>query len=202
MKVYPYWLCLCCCLLMYSCERSLAPAQLVAYIQNPDNGLHKNKKVGQLQVDLQYQPTASVIANELRKNQITQEEYEQRVPDLESLQYFTLKLSVDEPGKNISTFDISHPQEEQERLYYLSFLMKHDIRLIEGQDTLAPVLYHFERSYDLADHRTFVMAFENKTPHNIEDKTFVFHSDLLGTGPIKLKFKENDLQNTPQLKLL
>ena len=203
MKVYHYFLCLTLCIFICSCERTLPPSQLVAYVQNPENGLHKKKQIGPLKIEVQYQPLASVIANELHKDAITQEEYQHRLPDLENLQYYTLKLSVDQAGKNISTYGIQNSQEEQERLYYLSFLMKNDIHLIEGQDTLSPVLYHFERSYDLADHRAFVIAFKNKQKDKLLDKTFVFQSDILGTPiPVKFKFKENDLQKTPQLKLL
>ena len=106
------------------------------------------------------------------------------------------------PGQDITTYRVNDPGEEQERLYYLSFQMKENIRLLQGQDTLAPVLYHFERSFDLSPHRTFVLAFEAPKSEPSKDRTFILDSPILGTGPLKLKITAKDLTNIPDLKLL
>ena len=114
-----------------------------------------------------------------------------------------MKISVPKlPGQDITTYRVNDPGEEQQRLYYLSFQMKENIRLIQGQDTLAPVLYHFERSFDLSPHRTFVMAFEEPLSKSPEDRTFILDSPVLGTGPLKLKITAKDLDNIPDIKLL
>ncbi len=190
------------CLCIFFGERPLPPSKLMNYVKDPDHGLHKTRQIGPLKVDLQYQPTSVVIANELRQDEIDRAQYEERAQKLEGLQHYLLRLSVDEPGSNISNYAIEHAQEEQERLYYFSFLMKNDIRLVDGRDTLAPVLYHFERSYDLADHRTFVLAFERRDQDDEKTKTFIIEPEYFLTGPIKMKIKAEDINKVPSLKLL
>ena len=190
-------------LVLVSCDQQVLPVDLVRYVNHPDHGLTKRKTLGPLKVELQYKPHSYVIANELRSNQIGQQVYRQRLKELDGLQYYNLKISVPKlPGQDITTYRVNDPGEEQQRLYYLSFQMKENIRLIQGQDTLAPVLYHFERSFDLSPHRTFVMAFEEPLSKSPEDRTFILDSPVLGTGPLKLKITAKDLDNIPDIKLL
>ena len=189
----------------WSCQQSVDPIDLVHYVKATKNGLAKAKEIGDIRVNLLYKPLDFVIANEFRSNQIKQDDYDSRKEELKGLQYYNLQVSVpNHPKLNITNYRVANAEEQQQRLYYLSFYMKNDIRLIQGQDTLAPVLYHFERSYDMAGHRTFVLAFienqsEDKTPI---DRTLVIDSPIMGTGPIKLKIKEEDLKNIPTLKLI
>lgn len=189
-------------LLFNSCKKEMQASDFVRYVNNPENGLHKIKQVDDLIVDLQYKPLEYIVSHEFRTNNIEAQAFRQRAEKLQGLQYYNLKLSIDEKGLNPTTYNIQNDLELQNRLYYLSFGMKQDIRLIQGRDTLSPVLYHFERSYNLSKHRTFVLAFDEKDMEHELDKTFVLDSPDFGTGPVKIKIQKDDLQNTPSLKLL
>ena len=190
-------------LLGFGCDKALEVKEYVQFIKNPDNGLKKQKKVGAIIADLQFKPVPFIIANELRKHNINATEFNFRKKELQGLQYYNLQLGVDPSlNKNITTYNSNSLEDQQERLYYLSYQLKNDIRLIQGTDTLAPILYHFERTYDISNHRTFVLAFEEKEYSSILDKTLIIHSPILGTGPFKLKIKASDLQNIPNLKLI
>lgn len=188
---------------LYGCQPSALPSDYVRYVSNPDNGLKRSKRVGQLQVDLQYKPIPYLIANELRRNDIQRSQFQERQQELSGSQYYNLQLSVPgDPQRNIISYGLRSEAELQERLYYLSFGMQHDIRLIDGADTLRPMLYHFERSYDLAPHRTFVLAFEQAPENKDQDKTLILDSPVLATGPLKLKIESKAIQNLPPLKLI
>ncbi len=185
------------------CKQSAIPSDYVRYVRNPDNGLLRSKQVGPVHIDLQYKPIPYLIANELRRNDISKEEFLPRQKELTGSQYYNLQLSVtDQPQANIINYRLRDETEIQKRLYYLSFGMQNDIRLIDGTDTLKPMLYHFERSYDLAPHRTFVLAFEQRPDNRYKDKTLILDSPVLATGPLKLKIKADALQNLPDLKLI
>lgn len=187
---------------LLSCEQTVQPIDLVRFVNHPENGLAKTKTIGALKVELKYKPLDFLIANELRTNQIEEERYQNHYQELEGLQYYNLKLSLPQlPNQNITTYQVKNDEGLQERLYYLSFKMKEDIRLVQGTDTLAPVLYHFERSYDLAPHRTFVLAFDETNPEKTVDKTFVLDAPIFGTGPIKIKIRAEDLNDIPNIKL-
>lgn len=188
-------------LLLGSCGNSqLAPADYVAWVNDASNGLYKEKQVQPLTISAVYKPIPYIIANEKRSNQIDPIEYQQRKEELAGMQYVTLKLGIIGEQKDITNYEVQTDADLQERLSYLSFAMQKDIQLIDGQDTLACALYHFERSYDLTPQRTFVLGFEKKsTPAT--DKTLVLDLPYFNTGPIKLAFKADDLQAIPELKL-
>lgn len=189
-------------ILFFSLDSAVIPSDYVQWVINPENDLRKIKKVADIKIDVQYKPIPFIITNELRTNTINKKVYKKRVEELEGAQYFTIKVSVDpEVATDITQYKVSNVEEHQNRLYYLSYQLQNDIKLIEGKDTLAPQLFHFERAYDLAPHRTFVMAFETKKKNVNQDKVFLIDSPALETGPIKIKFKAEDLNNLPTLKL-
>ncbi len=203
MKAYKVFICLgLVVLFLQGCQSDVKPVDLVKFVRSADNGLHKQKSIGPLLLDVQYRPVDYVIANEFRKNNIDPDAYQNRKKELDGLQYYNLKIGfTGNTQMDITKYGIQNDTEQQERLYYLSFHMKHDIRMIQGQDTLAPVLYHFERSFDLSNHRTFVVAFEEPDQEHSNDKTLLLDTPILATGPLKIKFKKDHIKNIPNLKI-
>ncbi len=189
-------------LFLQGCQKEVRPVDYVKFVRSADNGLHKQKAIGPLLLDVQYRPVDYVIANEFRKNDIDPTAYQDRKAALDGLQYYNLKIGfTGNTQMDITKYNIQNEAQQQERLYYLSFHMKHDIRMIQGQDTLAPVLYHFERSFDLSNHRTFVVAFEEPDQEHNNDKTLLLDTPILATGPLKIKFKKDHIQKIPNLKI-
>jgi len=183
-----------------ACTKYFSPSEYVNWVKDEKNGLNKVKQIKEVKIEIQHKPIPFIIANEQRKNDIDIDEYNNRKAELEGLIYFDLRLSINLPNYDITNYNILSEKEQKDRLYYLSYHMKNDIFLIEGMDTLPCRLYHFERSYDIAKHRTFILAFDN-TNHKDLDKTVVLDTPLFNTGPIKLKFKKEDLINLPLINL-
>ncbi len=184
-------------------KQSVVPSMLVAYVKNPDNNLVKVKDIGNIRFELLYKPVDFIIANEMRTDELKKSAHQKRAGELDGLQYYNLKISMPRsPGMDVTNYNVKNEQAIQNRLYYLSFHMKNDIRMIQGKDTLSPVLFHFERSYNVTPHRTFVMAFDEPDKKKEDDKTFVIDTPIFNTGPVKMKFKKEDLQKIPNLKLL
>ncbi|MEO1438568.1 MAG: hypothetical protein AAFV80_23715 [Bacteroidota bacterium] len=181
----------------------MKPKELSLWVKDEDNGLRKTKVIEDIVFDVQYKPKDFQVANYYKKAELSKTEYEAVHEKYEDLHFFDLKISVNDPlQKDITRYQVANNEEWQERLYYLSFPMQHDIKLVEGRDTIPCALYHFERSYDVADHRTFVLAFakqENQSDHL--PKTLIIDSPVFRTGPVKLKFSESALKNLPGLKL-
>lgn len=203
------WLCFwSCSIFLFSCSNTfLKPSDFVEWVKNEENGLFKEKDIQVVKVAAQYKPVEYVIANEMRTNDIQEELFEKRKEELEGLQYFNIQISINQPNYDVTNYNVFNEQDKEKRLKYLSFGLQNDIHLVEGQDTLPCLLYHFERSYDVKPHRTFVVAFDN-TKNNVKedikkkmDKTIVIDSPIFNTGPIKLKFKKEDLYKLPSIKL-
>ena len=192
-----------CCIWLFSCSKStLQPSDFVQWVKNEENGLFKEKSVQAINVAAQYKPIEYVIANEMRTNDIQKKDFDKRKEELEGLQYFDIQLSINQPNYDITNYNVFNEQDKDERLKYLSFGLQNDIHLVDGHDTLSCLLYHFERSYDVKPHRTFVVAFENKEEtKKQQDKIVVVDSPIFGTGPIKLKFRREDLGQLPSMKL-
>lgn len=195
------------CLLLFlglflwtGCEQEVRPSDLVKYVRDPGNGLRKIERIGDLEFDLQYKPLSFVIANEFRSNAIDKRAYRKREGELAGLEYYNLKIKVKGSTENITTYQVSNQDDQQNRLYYLSYELNQDLKMVQGKDTLSPVLFHFERTYDVSNHRTFVLAFPHSQSR--EDRTLILNSKEIGTGPIEISIEENAINNTPKIKFL
>lgn len=184
-------------------ESDLAPKAYVNYVQSIDNGLHKRKVIGDFVFDLQYKTKDYEVANRLRQEEITEEEYSNEIEKLGNGNYFLLKIAPKNATlPDITKYHVTNEQEYQARLYYLIFGMEADIRLETGNHSLKPQLFHFERSYDISQHKNFILVFDEKEEDKDLDKTLVIDSPYLGTGPIKIKIENKDIRNIPNLKVI
>ncbi len=196
-KQQVYWVLLLCSLL--ACRSEYLPSDFLSYANDPTNGLRTVKRVGGLEFDLLYQAPAYIIANELRTNAIAPEVFKSRREALTELQYYRLKIGVADGSENITTYGVTDVGGQQDRLYYLSYHFQDDLRLIQGRDTLRASFCHFERNYDIAPHRTFMLAF----PRGQEpvDRQLLLDATELGAGPVKLKITQKAIDGIPDIKL-
>jgi hypothetical protein len=115
------------------------------------------------------------------------------------MEYFDLYIRSDK-GDFIKK-QSSSEEDFYNRLYYYSFSFADDIKLIQGNDTLACNLFHFERDYDLGKEKRFLLGFESKEKSdNKNDKILYIDSKALGLAIIKIQIKKGDLENIPEVK--
>jgi hypothetical protein len=169
-------------------------------VSNEDNGLIKTKMIGEVSLKVQYKPIPYVIANELRTNDIKNTTYQARTKELEGMQYYNLTLDIND-ARNILNYKVSNMAHQQDRIQYLSFGMQQDIYLEEDGKELPCKLFHFERTYNIAKERTFLLAFEQAPNTRFKEKTLVINSSMLGPGPIKIKFLAKDLTQLPMMEI-
>lgn len=182
--------------------KKVAPSKMVKWINKEENGLVKTKKVGELIAKVQYRPISYIISNEMRKNDISKKEYEERAKQLEGMDYFSLTLDVEGNRNNVTNYNIGNDMSlQQDRLSYLSFGMQKDIYLMEDGELIPCELYHFERAYNLTSERTFMIGFPKKDTDETHSKTFVLDSPVFGTGPIKIHFEKKDFEKLPKLHI-
>ena len=189
------------CFCFLGCQKTISPKELTQFLKNPSNGLRKTKTIGVLQLELIYQPASLTILNEHHGQSMDSENFNKQLKELEEQESFLFRLKIDDGhNKSIANYNVRNESERQQRLYYLSYQMKKDIYLVMGKDTLPPMLYHFEGTFDLAPHRAFMVAFEKPKNNEALDRIFVLDSPMFGTGPIKLKIKHSDIENTPNVE--
>lgn len=201
--IYRIILLVCIGLSLGACQKhTVKPSEYVALVRNEESGLSKKRQIGEYSYEVTYCPTAFMVANELRRNDITQAEYDTLSKKYEDSHYVILKIGLigADAKTNIENYGVSSNQQLEQRLYYLSFAMQNDLHLVNGADTLSPALFHYERSYDLAPHRTFMVIFpKRKQNTNNSDMTFILASSQLGTGIVKFTFEHEKLNALPNL---
>jgi hypothetical protein len=176
-------------LTLCSCgKKELEPKAYIAWVENESNGLKISKKLGEYNFTLQYQPSDYFNA----KHGISEEVKSEK----DSMQYYTMRIFSEGKG-DVLRYGVSD-QEYQDRIQYFSYEFSKDITLIDGKDTLPCILYHFERSYDMAPFNTLVLGFEDR--QSKQDKVFSFDDKVLGTGKINLIIQSEDIQRIPLLK--
>jgi len=182
-------------------KQKLGIEDYISWVEDEENGLQVNRKVGDFGFAVQHQPIPYMILQNAGKEKISQKELEKEVKEQEGLQYYTFSIrSVD--GKDVlnNSFNITY----QERLEYFSFGIDKDLSLVEGEDTLQCVMHHYERNYNISPEVRITVAFEQKASErnlNHTDKTFIFSDHVLGTGTVKMKIKASDIERIPELNI-
>jgi hypothetical protein len=181
-----------------ACRPSALPEdKYLNWMKDQKNGCHKVKKVGDISLEVQYKPTDFVMAEEIDGRMLSAQEYSNRKKEIDGLQYFDLRIK---DNSGLIEGETGSKQEMNERLYYFSYEFENDLTLIDGNDTLPCVLYHFERTYNLKNTRNFVIGFEKKNRKEMEDKCLVIDSRALGLGIVKIKIDKEALENIPVLE--
>lgn len=189
--------------LMISCAKeNLSPKQYVNYIREETNGLNVSKQVGDYEFRLLYKPYEYIALMQDKDENISRQQLDQKIKPMKGLQYFTLTIRT-KSGQELMREGISEETEYYDRLDYLVSYMQNDLSLIDGNDTLPCVLYHFERNYNTGPDNNLLLGFDIPANKNTgRDKTLVLEDQVLGTGKIMIRIAGNDINRIPQLQLL
>lgn len=187
-------------LLFFSCgNKELSVEEYISYIDEKENGLFSIKEVENYVFELQYRPIEYIVA--LKSKNLNAKEFEQKKLELDHLQHFNLKIIAKGKNQEMLRTGTASEQEYQYRINYFSYEAQNDIKLIDGKDTLKCVLYHFERSYNMAPYSNLVLGFaKTKASDEINDKVVSYDDKVLGTGKINIKINSGDIKNIPSLK--
>ena len=113
-----------------------------------------------------------------------------------------MKVEIENTEGEFIRYGNPSAEEYSHRINYCSFQMQKDIFLVEGDDTLACGLFHFERTYDIAPYATFLLGFPLKKEKQNKDKVLVFNDRLFNKGTMRFVFKNEDIKKTPLLKTI
>ena len=171
------------------------PQKLISFIDNNENGYIKSKKIGVITYMSVLKPTDYLLA----KKKLSDNNSTYKKTDFEDLQYFDLRIKIDDFKMEFIKYNLGSVEEYQERINYCAFNMQNDIKLIDGNDTLNCVLFHFERAFDIAPYGHFMLGFENKNKKSIQAKTLCFDDKLFNNGIIKFTYTPSFLAKEPIL---
>lgn len=186
-------------ILVWSCGKSeILPSELIHWVDDKENGLVQRQEFEHYFFEAKYKPLDYVISMEGRTDHLSETKYATLKRDLEGLQYVDMTIGPLSGSGDALSSGIESNDEYFERLDYFVTYANQDIFMVQGQDTLYPKLYHFERNYGLAPKNTLLLGFaqgeENK------DRYVYIDDKILGVGRVKFLFEDKHIKNTPILK--
>lgn len=195
------------CLALSSCkEYNLTPDEYIEELEKTDNGLHKEKTIGEYTFSLQYMPLNYIALLEWKK--ANQEDFSSVKKSLEGIEHFTLRIASSDQKTPVLRVGRQSQEEFQAKLDYFSYHFQNDLYLIEGNDTIKSSWCHFERSYDLTPYENFIIGFKRKEEIKSADAESVGNDKILlikdrnfGAGIIKFNISAADIKNINKLKI-
>lgn len=174
--------------------------EYVLWIQDTENGFKKEKKIDDLTFSVQYKPYEYIICEEERKEELPDTLLKNKILEINNMQYYDFKISVNEGAGELLKHQLSSSQEYEKRVNYFSFMMQNDIQLVEDKDTLPCALFHFERTYGASPSSIFLLGFPVSKNKTAVEKTLLIYDRTFNKGLLKFTFTRKDLRNLPKIK--
>lgn len=182
------------CTLIISCTKSdLAPAELIKWIENKENGLIKEETIDGAKYTISLHPSQYMKARAIiEKDSFMLANYKDH--------NYSVVVKM-EPSDNQTQFLILGAIDKSEPFgrinYYLNGI-QNDIKVLNGEDTLAVENLVYERLYNVSPAQLILFGFDVK---NIAKPIKIIIDDrAIGTGKMQFEFNEKTLQSIPQIK--
>jgi hypothetical protein len=180
---------------LFSCKKqqALDKNALIAFVQNPENGLVKKIDKGNFLLELDYKPKEILWYSELLND--SNNSFKTQIG---SLDYFVLKISKrnEDPTNSLAGSD-SYVMAQR----YLSSSIASDIKLISAQGTLQPIEFNFSPTYGTTNDVSVLLTFDSNLHMEQRDFKILFDDNFFGTGLSSFSFQIDDIKEIPQLKL-
>ena len=177
----------------------LNPIEYVKWVRQNDV---QEQQRGEITYSLQHKPHDYIVCMEVGSEQINKDQRKTIMNDLGYLEYFDLRIGLVNGTEEFLKYHLSDKEEYNRRVKYYAFDFKNDISLISNSDTLHPVLFHFERAYDLIPYATFSLAFSKDKINYSKNISLEITDDGVSHDTIQFYFKGEDLIKAPKLKTL
>lgn len=185
--------------IIWSCGRKLDKEAYTAFIQEPKNGLIKEKTINGIDMKVWYKPTDLLvqqhIGSERGNNNL-----------IDSLrehygQYLYFVLSMSKSNQEVLNHLAGNKSNFGAMVNQLAFGMGEKVTLIQNQeDTLQLADFHYARMYGVSSSTDILFAFKNKGMKSKGELVFHLRDFGLLTGNTKYRFHIKDINNIPELR--
>ncbi|PBQ30228.1 hypothetical protein CNR22_00125 [Sphingobacteriaceae bacterium] len=192
---------------MSSCKSVIKDPKLYySYLENPANGLVKEKTVAGIKLKVKYLPLDYLAFNSLDKKKfLTQAAKDSVMKAFDNSLTFILNIG---PSQNesfdVTRVGIDNYGEFAERVERMSFQAQEWITIKIGEKIFRPVLARMENLNALEKSRNFIIVFNSKEimeEEGVNDQMcFIYNDELFDIGTNKFVFQMNDIKTTPELK--
>jgi hypothetical protein len=172
--------------------------ELIAYIQDEDNGLKITNEVGDYKVAVTYRPTDLLIKQEVGEKP-TKEAVDKARKKYQNYYYFILSLS--KSGKEALDQSQGFGQ-YSEMVQRLSFRVPEFVNMTtSASDTIPVADFILNRTYGLSSSTDVLVVFNKEKTIHQKWVQFNLNEFGMGLGNSRMRFKVKDLEGYPKLKL-
>lgn len=191
----------CLCTILLGCSRS-EPTSIQNYtqwFQQPEHGFVKAQKVHDLNYHLQYMPPQYLAVSELLKSDSLDAGALDSLVDYYSQStYFMLRFFPSRESTQTQTIDLIAGtsidyEAYRERLDMLYFHLGENMKLISGDDTVHPTLFHYERGFDATAIQRVIFAFP-KSNAELRHVVLMYDDMIFNSGIQKYQFDIHELK--------
>ena len=178
-------------------KAELSPDEYLVWSGQPDNFLIREKTISEFNYKIKYLPTEQLIINDLKKSdqEITTENIAQLEKEYEGMEYFEMRVQVDQYNDELAKYQVADISEYQTRIAYMAFAMKNNITLsTELKEQIPCKLFHFERTYGITPYTTFLFAFSKEDIANAYERTVVYDDELFNKGRLKFNWSFENME--------
>lgn len=179
----------------------LSAPDLVSFVQNENSGLKQHFTKNEFTYSAFYKPVDYIICKEQRSDKVETSIAKTKRRELQGMQYIDLRIAAKNINEELLKYNISPDNDYEKRIKYCSFEIQKDLQLVEGKDTIACSMVHYEREYGVTPYVTILLAFPINKKTMDEDKTLLFDDKLFYNGLIQFVFSNKNIKNTPKLKI-
>lgn len=184
---------------LQNANKNLPLEQFVKWATDKENKLVRDKKISEINYQLAYLPMESMAYIELKNQDITKEKFEETKKHYEDMSYFKFRIELIGGSGELLKYNLGSAQQYNDRISYMSFQMQKDVFLVQGQDTLSPGLFEFERIFEIAPYATVMFAFDKKKFKPENGFTIVYNDRLFKKGYIKYNYRPKQLIDLPNI---
>lgn len=189
---------------VFKSEKTQVPSVLFAseytvFCEEQNNCLHSVKQVGDFNFEAFYKPINYLSLKELNNN-INEDTFNEKKKEYGNMEYFSFKLSAKDNHEELLKYNLSNENEYYQRIEYFSFKAQSDFKLISNTDTVLCSLFHFERTFNLVPHITFILGFPKTVTSKINTLKIMYDDKVFNNGKIILGFDTEEINKIPQPK--
>lgn len=188
-------------LFLTSCSNNTfnSSEELVAYIQEPDNGYHYTKTINGVDFSLLYKPTDLLVNQELGEEVVDNKINSLRTKYGEYM-YFTVSMSKN--NNELLSNVAGDKQKFGAMVNQLAFGMEQKVHLYTPKkDTIALADYIYPRMYGMSGATTMLFVYPREGKVTTSEFMTLTIEDLgFYTGEVKFKIPSKVFKNEPKLK--
>ncbi len=187
------------------------PAEYFAWLNDPDNGLIKQKRINGLLLTVKYLPADLLAYQDCKNNKsYTPAQKDSLIKSYSNTMTFLLTVAPDETDstsviKDVMYYNLENQEEFQHRAETMNFEMEKYVELKTSDSLIySPVLTNMENTYSLTNGRNITCVFapmKNKEEFKkVKEFDFVWDDAIFQSGLNHFVFDNNSIFSSPRLK--